>query len=238
MIIMIVGASRGLGKAFVEGLAGDQDTVVGISRSRPTDLQLQTKAKLNWINVDMSDAVQASSIIEKQAPSELDVIIYNLGIWEEEAFSNRYDFLKSSDDEIVRLINTNITAAILLLKKLIPRLLNSRRPQVVLTGSTSGLPQSGRPEVAFGASKFALRGIADALREGFREEKLAVTCLQIGDLNTVDGLSVPIETACQRGNGTLIPLHDVVDITRALLKISTSSYVNEIALPPILDARF
>lgn len=238
MRILIVGASKGLGKAFVEGLVGDDDTVIGISRYKPKDLQLQTAAKVEWISVDMSDSIQAANIIEKEAPTELDVIIYNLGIWEEEAFSNSYQFLKSSDEEIVNLIGTNITSAILLLKRLIPRLLKSRRPQIVLTGSTSGLPQSGGPEVAFGASKFALRGIANALREGFREEKLAVTCLQIGYLNTEDSISEPIDIACQRGDGYLIPLHDVVGITKALLKISNSSYVNEITLPAILDARF
>jgi short-subunit dehydrogenase len=238
MRILIVGASKGLGKALVEGLAGDDDTVTGISRNRPKDLQLQTEAKVDWISVDMSNSIEASNIIEKQAPTELDVIIYNLGIWEEAAFSNRYHFLKSSDEEIINLINTNITSAILLLKRLIPRLLESNRPQIILTGSTSGISQSGAPEVAFGASKFALRGIADALREGFREEKLAVTCLQIGDLNTEDNISVPIDIACQRGNGTLIPLHDVVELTRTLIKISTSSYVKEITLPAILDARF
>ena len=238
MRILIVGASKGLGKAFAEGLAGDDDTVIGISRNRPKDLQLQTEAKVDWISVDMSNSIHASDIIEKQAPAELDVIIYNLGIWEEEAFGNNYHFLNSSDEEIVNLIGTNITSAIVLLKRLIPRLLTSKRPQIILTGSTSGLPQSGGPEVAFGASKFALRGIANALREGFRAEKLAVTCLQLGDLNTEDSLSEPLDIACQRGNGSLIPLHDVVDMTRALLKISKSSYVNEITLPAILDARF
>jgi short-subunit dehydrogenase len=236
--ILIVGASTGLGKAFAEGLVGDDDTVIGISRNRPKDLQLQSAAKVEWISVDMSDSIQASDIIEQQAPAELDVIIYNLGIWEKEAFGSSYQFLKISDDEIVNLIGSNITSAILLLKRLIPRLLKSARPQIVLTGSTSGLSQSGGPEVAFGASKFALRGIANALREGFREEKLAVTCLQIGDLNTEDRLSQPIDIASQRGNGSLIPLHDVVDITRALLEISGSSYVKEITLPAILDARF
>lgn len=238
MKILIVGASKGLGRAFVEGLAGNDDTVIGISRTRPTELQIKSEAKIDWINVDMSNPIQASKIIENQAPAELDVIICNLGIWEEEAFSDSYQFLKSSDEEIVNLIDTNITSTILLLKRLIPRLLSSKRPQIILTGSTSGLPQCGGPEVAFGASKFALRGIANALRESFREEKLAVTCLQIGDLNTEDSISEPVDIACQRGNGSLIPLHDVVDITRALLKISNSSYVNEITLPAILDARF
>jgi short-subunit dehydrogenase len=236
--ILIVGASKGLGRAFVEGLAGDEDTVIGVSRNRPEDLALQSKAKVDWVCVDMSNAIHASNLVEQQAPTELDVIIYNLGIWEEEAFSSSYNFLDSSDEETVNLINVNVTSAIVLLKRLIPRLLKSSRPQIVLTGSTSGLPQSAGPEVAFGASKFALRGIANALREGFREEKLAVTCLQLGDLNTEDRLSERIDTACQRGNGTLIPVHDVVDITRTLLKMSNSAYVNEITLPAILDARF
>ena len=75
MRILIVGASKGLGKAFVEGLAGDDDTVTGISRNRPKDLQLQTEAKVDWISVDMSNSIQASNIIEKLAPTELDVII-------------------------------------------------------------------------------------------------------------------------------------------------------------------
>jgi short-subunit dehydrogenase len=227
-----------LGKAFVEGLAGDGDTVIGISRNQPENLQLQSKVEVAWISVDMSNPIQASNIIEIQSPTELDVIIYNLGIWEEVAFSNHYHFLSCSDEDMVNLIDTNVTSAIILLKRLIPRLLKSRRPQVVLTGSTSGLPRSGGPEVAFCTSKFALRGIAEALREGFRQEKLAVTCLQIGDLNTEDSISEPIHMACQRGNGTLIPLHDVVEITKALLNISKSSFVKEITLPAILDARF
>lgn len=117
-------------------------------------------------------------------------------------------------------------------------LLQSPRPQVVLTGSTSGLRQSGRPEVAFGASKFALSGIADTLREGFRDQRLAVTCLQLGYLNTDDALSVPRQQAVQNGQGEQIPVHDVVALTRTMLSLSDASFVRELVLPAILDERF
>ena len=238
MKILVVGASKGLGKAFVEGLPDDNDTIIGISRSKPKDLQLKSSANINWIEVDMTDSIEASDIIEKQIPAELDVIIYNLGIWEELAFTENYEFLQSPDEEIVNLVQVNITSTIILLKRIIPRLLNSARPQVVLTGSTSGLPQSGQPEVAFGASKFALRGIADALREGFREKRLAVTCLQLGDLNTDDGISEPLSKACQKDTGRFVPVHDVVSITKTLLNLSSCSFVKEIVLPAIYDERF
>ena len=238
MKILIVGASKGLGRAFVEGLPDNNDSIIGISRNKPTGLQLKANVNLDWIEVDLSDPIKATDIIEQQAPAELDVIIYNLGVWEELAFTGDYRYLQSSDEEIVNLVQVNITSAIILLKRMIPRLQKSARPQIVLTGSTSGLPQSGQAEVAFGASKFALRGIADAIREGFRENNLAVTCLQLGDLNTDDALSESLSKACQRGNGSLIPVHDVVSITKTLLNLSTSSFVKEIVLPAIRDERF
>jgi len=136
------------------------------------------------------------------------------------------------------MVDCNITATILLIKRLLPMLLESEKPRILLTGSTSGLPQSGRPEVTFAASKFALRGIAEALREGYREQGLGVTCLNLGYLNTEDGLDVPVAEAAARGEGGLIPLHDVVLVVRTMLELSAASYVRELTLPAIADERF
>lgn len=238
MKLLIVGASRGLGRAFVEGLCVPGDTVIGVSRKRPDDLRLPDSVCLRWIEADLAQPLQAARQIEAQAPPEIDVLIYNLGIWEEAAFTERYDFLADTDESVVGMVNTNITGAILLLKRLIPRLLNGFRPRLILTGSTSGLRRSGRPEVTFGASKFALAGIGDALRESFRKDGLGVTCLQLGNLNTEDSLSVPLTEAARRGEGELVPVHDVVNVVRALLKLSGASYVRELVLPAIRDERF
>ncbi|MEH6501823.1 MAG: SDR family oxidoreductase [Pseudoalteromonas distincta] len=238
MRMMVVGASRGLGRAFVEGLCAAGDNVIGVSRRRPIDLRLPDSVFLNWIEADLGVPVEAALQIDRQAPTELDVLIYNLGIWEEAAFSDEYRFLDDSDESIVAMVNTNITGAILLLKRLIPKLLGSTSPRLILTGSTSGLRQSGRPEVTFGASKFALTGIGDALRESFRENGLAVTCLQLGYLNTEDGLAVPLSEAALRGDGQLVPVHDVVSVVKALLNMSSVSYVRELVLPAIRDERF
>lgn len=171
-------------------------------------------------------------------PPQLDTLIYNLGLWEASAFTEDYHFAHDSDDTIAEMVSVNITAAIMLLKRLVPRLLTARKPQLILTGSTSGLRQSGRPEVTFGASKFALSGMADALREGYRSHRLAVTCLQLGNLNTEDSLAVAHTIAANRGAGHLIPLHDVVTLVRTLLHLSDASFVRELVLPAILDERF
>lgn len=238
MKLMVVGASKGLGRAFVEGLCAAGDQVVGVSRARPNDLKLPDSICLDWIEADLAVPLEAAMQIERQAPPELDVLIYNLGVWEEAAFTDEYKFLDDSDESIVEMVNINITGTILLLKRLIPKLLGSTSPKLILTGSTSGLRRSGRPEVAFGASKFALTGIGDALRESFRDDGLAVTCLQLGYLNTEDGLSVPLDEAALRGDGQLVPVHDVVSVIRTLLNLSSASYVRELVLPAICDERF
>lgn len=238
MKMLIVGAGRGLGRALLERLGRPGDSLIGVSRRRPDAPVLAPGIDLQWIEADLARPAEAVTQIEARTPAELDVLICNVGIWEEHAFSEQYAFLDDSDAAIGTLVDVNITATLLLLKRLVPRLLGSARPQLILTGSTSGLRRSGRPEVAFGATKFALSGMADALRESFRDQRLAVTVLQLGNLNTDDPLATPLAEAAVRGEGQLIPVHDVVTLVDALLCLSGASFVRELTLPAIGDPRF
>ncbi|MGB1765442.1 short-subunit dehydrogenase [Alloalcanivorax xenomutans] len=239
MRIMIIGASQGLGRALIDGLGNTGDTLIGVSRTVPDPLPRRDDVIVDWVPADAGQPAQAARHLAKAVQKEgLDVLIYNLGLWENRAFEEDYRFLDDPDDDIQHLVAVNITATLLVIKALLPALLQATAPRILLTGSTSGLPGSGRPEVTFGASKFALRGMAEALREGFRGQGLAVSCLQLGHLNTDDPLTTPCEQAAQRGDGTLIPLHDVVSMVRSLLALSPASYVRELVLPAIADPRF
>jgi hypothetical protein len=51
-------------------------------------------------------------------------------------------------------------------------------------------------------------------------------------------LGVPRDAASLRGEGGLIPVHDVVTMTRALLNLSDASFVREIVMPALMDERF
>lgn len=239
MKTMVVGASKGLGKALIEGLGEPGDTLIGVSRSHPGHLEQRAGVQVRWVEANLAEPAKAAQVIADEiADDGLDTLIYNLGIWEALAFDPAYAFLADDDEQLEVIVNCNITSTILLIKRLLPVLLKSKNPRIILTGSTSGLPQSGRPEVAFGASKFALRGIADALREGYRQQRLGVTCLNLGYLNTEDPLSTPRAVAEQRGEGHSIPVHDVVQVVRMTLSLSSASFVKDITLPAILDERF
>ncbi|MCX5463863.1 SDR family NAD(P)-dependent oxidoreductase [Alcaligenes parafaecalis] len=241
MNIMIVGASMGLGRALMDGLAQDGNTLYGVARRPPSSLGSSLRpdpsSNQHWICADLSQPDTASQLAAA-CPDSLDVLVYNLGIWEDTAFSDEYDFLSQSDQAIRRLVDVNLTGALLVIRHLLPHLLRSKQPRLILTGSTSGLRQSGRPEVAFGATKFALNGLADSLREGYRDQGLAVSCLQLGYLNTEDGLDVPLRTAAERDQGETIPVHDVLTIVRSLLQLSAASFIRELILPALRDPRF
>ncbi|MGO3742644.1 SDR family NAD(P)-dependent oxidoreductase [Kerstersia sp.] len=238
MQIMIVGASQGLGRALAEGLCAAGDTLIGVSRQAPEALRVPEGVACQWVEADLTAPAAAAAKIARAAPASLDVLIYNLGLWEVKAFTADYFFTQDTDESLARLVDVNVTAALLVIKHLLPRLLVSPRPRLILTGSTSALRQCGRPEVAFGATKSALNGLGDALREGFREAKLGVTTLQLGYLNTTDDLAVPAAQAAWRGEGKLVPVHDVVAMVRTILSLSDASFVRELVMPAILDERF
>lgn len=82
MRTMVVGASKGLGRAFMEGLGGVGDTLVGVSRSRPANLVSATGAEMLWVEADLGQPAQAAPLIEQAVAQDgLDTLIYNLGIW-------------------------------------------------------------------------------------------------------------------------------------------------------------
>lgn len=238
MRIVVVGASTGLGRAFLEGLGGPGDELIGVSRRVPDPLPERAGATVRWISADLAEPAAAAEALANELAEPIDVLVMNVGLWEPAAFTEDYDFLADDPATLARMIDVNLTATTLVLQRLLPRVLESARPQILLTGSTSALPGNGRPEVVFGATKHALTGIAEALREGSRAERLAVTVLQLGDLNTEDRLAEPREDAAVRGAGTLIPVHDVVTMVRALLSLSDASYVRSLVLPAIADPRF
>lgn len=237
--ILILGASRGLGRAFLDGIGAPGDQIIGVSRSAPKPTPIREQIDIRWIEADFSDPRgSVKNLVRELGETTIDVTIYNVGIWEPDAFSGKYRFTDDSDETVMSLISANLTTPILLLKSIMPLILKSETPRVILTGSTSALRQSGRPEVTFGATKHGLNGIAEALREGYREQRLGITTLQLGYLNTEDPVSVSRDEAAKRGDGFMVPVHDVVAVVQTILNLSPSSYVREITLPAILDERF
>lgn len=235
MNYIILGASRGLGDAFVKGLPEEGDTVWMISRSRPDSLALKDGVRRIWIEADLILKSASQQIAEAVKDVPIDVLIYNAGIWETEGWQSHYNFEKDDPEEIANIIQVNTTSAILCLQKLLPNLKKSANAKVILIGSTDGIENNKSKQPAYVASKFGIRGIAHALRENLREYQIAVTSINPGSLGTGIPYEKGIEKALTHYKGTCIPLQDIVLLVKTITKLSKATCVKEIQMPAMMD---
>lgn len=233
---LIVGASRGLGLGFSIGLPDPGDTVFLVSRTRPPTLDRSDGVSRIWIQVDLSVSQTAAvKISEAIGDRAIDFLLYNAGIWEENAFEPTYSFEKSTPEEMEQIIHVNLLSAILCTHRLIPNLKLSSNPRVVYISSLSGLDNSGTPEVANTASKFGLRGVVHALRECLRVHRIPVTSLNPGNIAAEISYEAGAEAAIQTYEGKRIPMQDLVLLLRCLRQLSRVSCVKEINIPAMPD---
>ncbi|MDR6718304.1 SDR family NAD(P)-dependent oxidoreductase [Paenibacillus sp. 2003] len=233
--IIVFGASKGLGDAFVRGVPQSGDKVWVVSRSKPESLTVEDGVQRIWIQADLSELQAAEHIASQLQGETLDVLIYNVGIWEKEGFEEHYTFDKDEPADISQLIHVNVTSTIVCIQALLPQLRQSEAGKIILIGSTAGLSNAGSSQVSFVASKFAIRGITEALREHTRNDRIAVTCINPGELAAEIPYEDGMERALAEYDGTRIPLQDMVAIVRCIISLSKAACVKEINMPALTD---
>lgn len=228
---LIYGVSKGLGKAIIQSIPESNDVVYGVSRSAPIKM-----ANLNWIEADLSSSeASVHKIKEVINNNKIDVLIYNVGIWETNAFTEGYDFEKISSLEINQMINTNISTCIQSLQALLKNLKASDNAKVILIGSTWGVENHNGKELIFSATKFALRGIAESLREILRNDLIGVSILNLGYLATEYEIDIPVDQVLKETDHFLIPLADVIQAIKFIISTSNGTCVKEILMPAMKD---
>lgn len=170
--LVVTGAGSGIGRAIAQAAAGRGARVILIGR-RPEALQ-ETAALLppgsywHMAAADVTTASGRAEIVDICHRQGIDVLINNAGV----VASGPLAGLK--DGELIRLLMTNVAGPIALTRDLLPLLKLSDRPRVVNIGSIFG--DIGHPYFsAYCASKFALRGLSDALRRELAADGIGVT---------------------------------------------------------------
>ena len=168
---MITGASRGLGAAIAAALAPTHTLFLAGRPSAELDAVAGEFGATTW-PVDFGDPDAIAVVVEPII--ELDVLIHNAGV----AHPGRV--AESSIDEWQDTMVVNVVGPVALTLPLLPAL-RSAGGHVVFVNSGSGINAS--PGLAsYSASKFALRGFADSLRND--EPSLRVTSVHPGRIAT------------------------------------------------------
>lgn len=232
--ILVYGVSRGLGAAIFKKIPTNRDVIYGVARSYPSFIN-EAKSS-HWIKADLSlPEISTKIVAETVGDKPLDLLIYSVGLWEEKAFTHDYSFESVPASEIINMITTNVTSAILHIQALLPNLRLSPNAKVILIGSTWALPNHNGKELVFSASKFALKGMAESLREIVREDHIGVTVLNLGYLATEFEVDTPVDAVLEMTDRTLIPLSDVLSAIEFIAGTSQASCVKEIVMPAMAD---
>ena len=168
---MITGASRGLGSALAEVLAPTHTLFLAGRPSSRLDEVAARFGATTW-PLDLADTDAIPAAVEPIV--ELDVLIHNAGV----ASPGRV--AESTVDEWRKTMVVNVIGVVAVTLALLPAL-RAAKGHVVFINSGAGINAS--PGLAsYTASKFALRGFADSLRND--EPSLRVTSIHPGRIAT------------------------------------------------------
>jgi NAD(P)-dependent dehydrogenase (short-subunit alcohol dehydrogenase family) len=169
--VLITGASRGIGRASALLLARDGWEVhAGVRRPEDgAELAAESAGRIVPITLDVTDGAQIAALTD-QLPEHLDGVVNNAGIVVDGP-------LEAVAPERLRLqLETNVVGPLAVTQAVLPRI-RASRGRIVFVSSVSGrisAPMMG----AYNASKFAIEGLADALRVELAPWKIRVIVVQ------------------------------------------------------------
>lgn len=174
-LVVVSGASRGIGLAVAGALHGAGAHVVRLARSlTDATTDRQTDLRCDVADPDAVARAVARVLGELGVP---DILVNNAGLF----------FIKPAQEiepeEFQRTLTVNLTGAFLLARALIPRMVGRRSGHIVTIGSVSDhVAYSG--SAAYAASKYGLRGLHEVLRVELSRTGVRTTLVSPGPVNT------------------------------------------------------
>lgn len=168
--ILITGASRGIGRAIAEQLSGPETEIIIHGRDQSAleklaDKIISSGGKSKIIAADLSNLDGVHQIVDQIGDAPINVLVNNAGV----AYVAPVNEITLEDWNTSLAINA--TAPFLLTQKLLPRMPEGASIVNILSiASKTGYPGWG----SYCASKFAIEGFSQSLREELRPRKIKV----------------------------------------------------------------
>jgi NADP-dependent 3-hydroxy acid dehydrogenase YdfG len=219
-LALITGASRGIGRAIADSLAGTHDLLLG---GRDEEALASQAAELPsarpWPVELTDDAALAAAVADID---RLDVLVHSAGI------SRLGPLTEVTAADWRESYEVNVVAVVELTRLLLPAL-RAAEGHVVLINSGSGLkanPKWG----AYAASKFALRAYADVLRAEEEPNGLRVTSVHPGRTATDMQKSVRDFEGGEYVPEKYMRPESVAAVVRAAVDTPRDAHVHEIVI--------
>jgi len=221
--VLITGASAGIGLAITRECLQREFTVIGLAR----DFHKCSVKHDKFITrqVDFSDLRRLPEQLQDIAQTypQIDAVICNAGRGQ---FGSLEEF---SYAQIQALMELNFTSQAYVARALISQLKRQGKGDLVFIGSEAAL-SGGRRGAIYSASKFALRGLAQALREECARNNVRVSIVNPG--MTATGFYDQLHFAPGADASNHVTPEDVAAAVMTVICMRPGTVIDELTLTP------
>lgn len=182
--IWITGASSGIGEAFARAFYEEGANLILSSRRADALQEVKDSLGNDTANVKVLtlDLMDTDSFSEKtkealEAFGQIDILMNNGGV------SQRATVMESGMETYRRLMEINYFGAVGLTKQVLPHMVERKSGHIIVTSSVAGKIGT-KFRSGYAASKHAVQGFFNSLRQEMYEHNVAVTLLCPGFIKT------------------------------------------------------
>jgi len=159
-VVLLTGASSGIGKAMAILFAKEGAKVIGVARREDKLKEIAEQAKeytgeIVAFEGDVSIQEDINNMVDFAINKfgRIDVLVNNAGVMD------NFEAIADVSDELwEKVISVNLTAPMKVIRKVIPIMLKQEKGNIINTSSLAGL-YGGRSGATYAASKFGLTGL-------------------------------------------------------------------------------
>ena len=222
--VIVTGASSGIGRAVCERLLGLGYEVVGVARDF-SKYRCDHHA-FHGIGADLSDLEALPKCLDQivnRYPA-ISGLVCCVG-------AGRFGSLEQfSYEQIQWLVNLNLTSQIFVARALLPVMKRRQQGDLIFIGSEAGIT-GGRRGAVYSATKFAVRGLAQSLREECAASGVRVSIINPGMVRTPFFDELDFQPGENEDN--YIEPDDVAEAVVSILATRRGTVIDEVNLSPL-----
>ena len=184
-IIIVTGASKGIGKEIAKGLATKGNMVIAnYNKSEKETFQLKKELeekniKIDIFKADVSKREEASKLVKYtiEKYGKIDVLINNAGI------SQIKEFTQLTDEDWNNMINTNLNSVFYMCQEACKNMIHNKNGCIINISSIWGITGASC-EVHYSVSKAGVDGLTKALAKELGPSNIRVNSIAPGIIKT------------------------------------------------------
>ncbi|MHC8515428.1 SDR family NAD(P)-dependent oxidoreductase [Sporosarcina sp. ITBMC105] len=194
-VVLITGASRGLGRALTIAFAKEGAKLAICARSEESLQMVKKEAEAFGVDVlaitaDVSNARDVERFVAttESAFGQIDVLINNASILGPSPMPMLLDY---PEEDFAEVVKVNVNSTFLVTRRVIPGMLERNNGSIInVTSEAGNTGYAGWG--AYGISKFAIEGLTETWADELSETNVRINMVDPGEMNTeMHRLAVP-----------------------------------------------